>query len=296
MPKFPLDLESQYSKQIVKFIKSVNKEYSLFIRQLLKDKEFQNKLNSFEIRFNVFNFQKFRKKLLSLRDRIFKKKTFENVFKSMSRVFRRLDKRVIDNIKKSVKTNIFRRVLRKKDFEIPSIEFQDPFLKTQKQRTAKSFFGDFSNVFDEAIKKPSEGLETAIERNVALIQGIVEKNVDNLEASVLNAIEAGSDFDIIVKEVQKQSEKSEAYAKFVARDQLNKAYGSINKERQESAGFDKYKWQATTGDWSNVRQTHKDVHGEIYSWSKPPLVGDRNLHPGEDYNCRCIAIPVFEDE
>lgn len=259
MPKFPLDLESQYSKQIVKFIKSVNKEYNLFIRQLLKDKEFQNKLNSFEIRFNVFNFQKFRKRLLGLRERIFKKKTFDNVFESMARVFKRLDKRITDTIKKTYK---------KRKFPIPEIPFQ----------------------------KPSEELETAIERNVALIQGIVEKNVDNLEASVLNALEAGSDFDIIVKEVQKQSDEGLKYAEFVARDQLNKAYGAVNKERQESVGFDKYRWQATTGDWPNVRETHKEVHGKTFSWSDPPLVGGRNLHPGEDYQCRCIAIPVFEDE
>lgn len=263
MPKFPIDLESQYSKQIVKFMKSVNKEYNLFLRQLLQDKEFKNRLNSFEIRFNVFNFQKFRKKLLALRDKIFKKKTFDNIFESMSGVFKRLDKRIIKDIKKSY---------RKRKFPIPEIPF----------------------------KAPSEMLETAIERNVALIQSITEKNVDNLEASVLSALEAGSDFDIIVQEVQKQSQKGEAYAEFVARDQLNKAYSAVNKERQESSGFDKYRWQATTGDWDNVRDSHKEAHGErgkpgkIYSWSDPPLVGGRTLHPGEDYQCRCIAIPVFD--
>lgn len=257
MPKFPIDLESQYSKRIVKFIKSVNKEYSLFLRQLLKDKEFQGRLNSFEIRYNVFQFPKFREKLLGLRKKLFSKKAFDKIFESMAGVFKRLDKRIVDNIKKTY---------RKRKFPIPEIPF----------------------------KAPSAMLEEAISRNVALIQGIVEKNVDNMEAAVLSAVEDGSNFDTVVIEVLKQSDKSEAYAEFVARDQLSKTYSAVNQERQESVGFEKYTWQATTGDWQHVRDTHKEQHGKNFEWSKPPMVGGRALHPGEDYQCRCIAVPFFD--
>lgn len=263
MPKFPIDLETQYSKRIVKFIKSVNKEYSLFLRQLLKDKEFQGRLNSFEIRYNVFQFPKFRKKLLALRKKLFSRTAFDKIFESMADVFKRLDKRIVKNIKTTYK---------KRKFPIPEIPF----------------------------KAPSEMLKESISRNVALIQGITEKNVDNMEAAVLSAVEDGSNFDTVVIEVFKQSEKSEAYAEFVARDQLAKTYSAVNQERQESVGFDKYRWQATTGDWDNVRASHKEAHGKqnepgkVYSWAKPPIVGGRALHPGEDYQCRCIAVPFFD--
>jgi len=38
---------------------------------------------------------------------------------------------------------------------------------------------------------------------------------------------------------------------------------------------------------SKVRSSHAINDGRIFSWGNPPATG----HPGEDYNCRCRAIP-----
>lgn len=257
MAKYPYDLESQYSKNVVDFYKSVSKDYIKFVRQLLTDRDFRNRLNSYEIRFNIFKFQNFRERLFDIKEKIFSKKIFDKMFKSMERVFKNLDNRIVKNIKNTYK---------KRKFDIPELE----------------------------LKTDSEMLKQSVERNVNLIRGIAEKQIDNLETTVLNGVTGGDSFDNIVNEVLKQSDKGIAYADFVARDQTAKVFSEVNQERQRSSGFDNYKWQATTGDWNNVRDAHKAVHGKIYSWSDPPLVGGRNLHPGEDYQCRCTAIPVFE--
>jgi len=48
----------------------------------------------------------------------------------------------------------------------------------------------------------------------------------------------------------------------------------------------KYTWH-TVGD-GNVRPSHAERNGKVYSWDSPPDDG----HPGEAYNCRCTAEDV----
>jgi SPP1 gp7 family putative phage head morphogenesis protein len=46
-----------------------------------------------------------------------------------------------------------------------------------------------------------------------------------------------------------------------------------------------YIWR-TRGD-NKVRASHTANNGKLFAWDNPPPTG----HPGEDYNCRCIAEP-----
>ncbi|MDR1706162.1 MAG: hypothetical protein LBS19_15970 [Clostridiales bacterium] len=39
-----------------------------------------------------------------------------------------------------------------------------------------------------------------------------------------------------------------------------------------------------------------ELNGKKFSWSDPPVVDGRSgrrCHPGQDYQCRCAALPVF---
>lgn len=48
-----------------------------------------------------------------------------------------------------------------------------------------------------------------------------------------------------------------------------------------------------------MRADHRRLNGKIFSWNAPPIVDmrtGRRGHPGDDYQCRCVAIPVFEFE
>ena len=51
-----------------------------------------------------------------------------------------------------------------------------------------------------------------------------------------------------------------------------------------------YEWR-TRGD-GRVRSSHRENDGQVFSWDNPPPTG----HPGEDYGCRCRAIPVSDDD
>ena len=94
-----------------------------------------------------------------------------------------------------------------------------------------------------------------------------------------------------VEELQRKLEErgdiSESRAELVARDQTLKLNGAITQIRQENAGIDAYTWSTSLDE--RVREEHVALEGQTFSWASPPAVG----HPGEDYQCRCVAIPVI---
>ena len=95
-----------------------------------------------------------------------------------------------------------------------------------------------------------------------------------------------------------------ARAELIARDQTLKLNASMNQQAQVNAGVDKYRWSTSHDD--SVRDdpkgkgdpNHKDLDNLTFSWDDPPVTcertGDTN-HPGQDYSCRCVAIPVLEE-
>ena len=76
-------------------------------------------------------------------------------------------------------------------------------------------------------------------------------------------------------------------ASLIARDQTLKLNSAITKERHQNAGITEYIW--STSQDSRVRPEHADLEGTQHSWDVPPEPG----HPGEDFQCRCCAIPIF---
>ena len=75
----------------------------------------------------------------------------------------------------------------------------------------------------------------------------------------------------------------------IARDQVSKAMGQMNQIRQQQIGVTKFEWQ-TAGD-ERVRESHAAHDGLIFNWSDPP---PNTGPPGADYQCRCVALAVFD--
>ena len=93
-----------------------------------------------------------------------------------------------------------------------------------------------------------------------------------------------------------------ARAELIARDQVLKLNGRMNQQAQENAGVSHYRW--STSHDASVRDDHADLDDTIHSWDDPPVVNEdkvakgkpeRREHPGGDFQCRCIAIPVLEE-
>ena len=99
----------------------------------------------------------------------------------------------------------------------------------------------------------------------------------------------------LVKMIQEAQGVSKTKAKFLARQETSLLVSKMREERYKDIGIQRYKWTGT--DDARERPDHKVLNGNIYTWDQPPITnrktGARN-NPGEDFGCRCIAVPILE--
>lgn len=136
-------------------------------------------------------------------------------------------------------------------------------------------------------------LEQWVSENVDLIKTIPNQSLGKMKEIVYKNYMEGHTTTSIVKELQQQYGMDKRHARFIARDQVSKLNAKITKSQQQDAGVNHYKWSGC-GD-GRERDSHKALNGKIFSWDNPPETErGRRCHPGEDYQCRCCAIPVFD--
>jgi SPP1 gp7 family putative phage head morphogenesis protein len=134
-----------------------------------------------------------------------------------------------------------------------------------------------------------DDIRRARDRNIRL----VEDAGRDYAASVRKIVDDPSTFGLRVEEIKakllERGSVSASRAELIARDQTLKLNGQIAQTRMMRAGVDQYTW-STSGD-DRVREEHAALEGQVFSWSGPPDVG----HPGQDFQCRCVAIPYLEE-
>lgn len=128
-------------------------------------------------------------------------------------------------------------------------------------------------------------------RNYDLIKSIEDREIARLNQVVTQGFAQGQRWETISDDIEATFDVSKRDAERLARDQVNKMNGELTRLRQTSLGVDKYVW-TTAGD-ERVRDSHAAKEGKVFSWDKPPA---DTGHPGEDINCRCIALPVLTED
>jgi SPP1 gp7 family putative phage head morphogenesis protein len=135
----------------------------------------------------------------------------------------------------------------------------------------------------------SQIMDAALRDNTSLIvdtTGIIAaETVAIMEAPTALGMRVEDLADLI----RQRAQVGQSRAELIARDQTLKLNGDVTKERQLNAGIGSYTW--STSQDERVRPEHAALEGNIYEWSDPPDVG----HPGEDIQCRCVAIPHIEE-
>lgn len=131
-------------------------------------------------------------------------------------------------------------------------------------------------------------------RNVDLITRMTSDTLDRVQGLL-------DDYDGVrvgetAAALQGAFDMSKARAELIARDQTLKLNANITQEAHRAVGIDRYRW-STSNDGS-VRDGHAALEGQVFSYDDPPVTnqktGDRN-NPGEDYQCRCCAIPIVAE-
>lgn len=131
-------------------------------------------------------------------------------------------------------------------------------------------------------------VNTKIEENIALIQSIPDEYFKKLSVIVNQQTSSKKSAKSIIDQIRDLTNVTKKRAKLIARDQTQKLNAAITRQRQTALGIVEYRWQ--TSDDERVRESHKRNNGKIFNWNSPPK---ETGHPGEDIQCRCVAIPII---
>lgn len=197
-------------------------------------------------------------------------------YQALSVAIKRLIERKIDNIAQHIVRGFVRRA---------NAQNQQETCTRIKQATGVDLSEFLKNT-----PKVAEKVEMATLANIQLIRSIHSQYLDKVQNIITQSALSGKLLKEIKSEIKEAGKITEKRALFIARDQMAKFNSALTQARHEEIGIKKYKW-STSGD-ERVRESHMANDGKVFSYDDPPETG----HPGEDYNCRCVALPVFEYE
>lgn len=149
-------------------------------------------------------------------------------------------------------------------------------------------------------------LEEAIQANINLITSIKTDFISELGDSVRKQLFEGERSTGLIQLIHERGKVTMNRAKFIARDQTAKLNAAIIKDRNEKLGIKTYIWVGAND--NRERENHRAMNGKlcrfddptVYSdddgdtWKKRKAIGGVELHPGEDYQCRCGAAPRLD--
>lgn len=123
--------------------------------------------------------------------------------------------------------------------------------------------------------------------NLKLIRSIPERYVDDLQGTIIRAINEGQSVTDLRDTIRATYDQPVNRASLIARDQIGKLHSRLTQYRQESIGIKSYRWRGVMD--LRERPHHRRREGDIIQWSKPPYDG----HAGQPIGCRCWAQPVW---
>lgn len=133
-----------------------------------------------------------------------------------------------------------------------------------------------------------------------LTNSIVSTYTDKLATIISNAVQRGSQYKDVAEEVRALYGSTESRASFIAQNEIGNLNAISEKLRQEAAGIYAYEWSSSHDE--RVRATHAFYDGRYFYWHRStvgeingvPVYPSPKYHPGMDYRCRCVAIPVID--
>ncbi|MDM3316392.1 phage terminase large subunit [Citrobacter sp. Cb220] len=166
---------------------------------------------------------------------------------------------------------------------------------------SQAFGIDLTGMLGDGAIKPE--MEKAVNDNVDLITSIHTDFIHDIGAAVFENMKDGGRHENLIDLIKERGEVTRNRARFIARDQTSKLNADLTEARNVALGLDLYEWGGT-GD-ERERENHfvlnsmlcKYSDPTVYSddggktWKKRSTIGAFIGKPGEDYQCRCLALP-----
>lgn len=127
------------------------------------------------------------------------------------------------------------------------------------------------------------------------IQDWTKQNILQLRKEIQAPILGGARAESFHELLQENYGVSKRKAKFLARQETSLLMSKYHETSCANLGITQYRWGGANDE--RERPDHKALNGKVFSFTDPPVTdkrtGARN-NPGEDYNCRCVAIPILQ--
>jgi SPP1 gp7 family putative phage head morphogenesis protein len=133
------------------------------------------------------------------------------------------------------------------------------------------------------------GGEDFVDRNSELMEKTTKRYVSQVAGVLGLGLFVVGD---VAEDLARRALVAENHAALIGVDQVLKLNSELLQDLYVANGENSYVWTTMKDD--RVRPSHADLEGGTFSWDAPPLEG--TLHPGEDFNCRCIAVPVISPQ
>lgn len=153
----------------------------------------------------------------------------------------------------------------------------------------------------------TEVIKAWSETNFELIKSLSTEYIKTVNTLVSEGVQFGKSANEIMKGIRTVNKQITGWrSRLIARDQVGKLNGALTKRRMTDAGIDLYTWQTAADE--RVRAKHKTMNGKTMRWDDNTVYSDdggktwkkrtSDMYigiPGQDIQCRCSAIPYFND-
>jgi len=223
---------------------------------------------------------------------------------TFSRYAKRLQAAVMDNKNNAVtlkaladaRISQIMETVQQGDIFIPQSEI-DQFTQIAKNdfQTTKTNLGISIEWNDDIASSLQDRINENYKKNFA---GFTEKQAQEIRSWVHERFVNGDlSKKSMVEYFTEQYEISKERARFWARQELSMFVSTLKTEQMNAAGYRYYEWVAVMD--NRTRDDHRDLHGSLQDTYNPPVVDlrtGRRGNPGMDFNCRCFAKFITEEE
>lgn len=133
-------------------------------------------------------------------------------------------------------------------------------------------------------------MKVTIAENVSYISTIRDEYFTKIESIIYQGVKNGLSIKDIRDQLIERIGMTEKRAQFIAVDQAGSILGQMTAKRHQSIGVKKFRWSTSKDE--RVRPAHRALSDKVFPYDDPPSEG----LPGTPFRCRCVALPVFDDE
>lgn len=126
------------------------------------------------------------------------------------------------------------------------------------------------------------------------ITDFIEDRIPHMRRMVEQNLAEGGSTAMLAKKLEAEFGLAQRKADFLADNETGLLVSKYRQIRYEAIGVQEYQWHSMEDE--RVRPDHAALEGRRFSFDNPPITdratGRRN-NPGEDYRCRCVALPIL---